>query len=175
MKRILTALVVAFLGLSIFAAANQAQAQTDDGRIFIGGVIYEDVDGDGKCFDGDGTALAGVPLELSQVNADEIFYQESNADGQYGADGLAWGSWLVTVKPPSGYVVTSDNPLNVYIHNTEAGIYDVNFCVSSSSAVTVVLPQSGGSSAMPSVLTAFAGLGLLLMFIGGLKLKRATI
>lgn len=173
MKRVVTVMVVAFLGLGLFAAANQAQAQTDDGRIFIGGVIHNDANGDGKC--SDETALAGVPLELSQVNADEIFYQQSNADGQYGADGLAWGSWLVTVKPPTGYVVTSDNPLNVYIHNTEEGIYDVNFCVSSSSAVTVVLPQSGGSSAMPAVLTAFAGLGLMLMFIGGLKLKRATI
>jgi hypothetical protein len=173
MKRVVTGMVVALLGLGLFAAANQAQAQTDDGRIFIGGVIHKDANGDGKC-SGE-MALAGVPLELSQVNADEIFYQQSNADGQYGADGLAWGSWLVTVKPPTGYIVTSDNPLNVYIHNTETGIYNVNFCVSSPGAVTVVLPESGGSSAMPSVLTALAGLGVMLALVGGLKLNKREI
>ncbi|MCP4427540.1 MAG: hypothetical protein GY803_23890 [Chloroflexi bacterium] len=169
MKRALPVVLFFVLVISLFGAANLAQAQSDDGRIFIRGAVYEDKNGDGKCFDTGEAPLADIPLELSQVNSEDVYHYRTDADGLYGGEGLAWGSWLATVKPPAGSVVTSDNPLNVYIHNTEAGVSGVVFCVSQSSQVTVLLPESGGSSPLPAALAALAVLGLLLIGFGWRK------
>jgi hypothetical protein len=172
MKRIITVLALLVLFVGLTAVTHQAQAQSDEGLVYISGLVYEDTNGDGRCLDTGESPLADMPIVLSPVNSDDTFYHRSGADGRYQADGLRWGSWEVTLAPSSGYVVTSDNPLNVFVHNTEAGKDSVNFCVSKSDAVTVLLPVSGSQSPMPLVLMAVAVLGFGFIVAGSVKISR---
>ncbi len=78
----------------------------------LGGQIYLDLNLDGTYQYGDEPPVGNVMVQISgPVNRTVM----ANSGGWWQTGGLPLGNYTVTVIPPTGYVVTSPNPLNTSI------------------------------------------------------------
>jgi hypothetical protein len=142
----------------------------DDGqsRGTIQGVVYEDVNGDGKCVDtgteGEGPA-ANVPVEFVSSDEETVITLTSGPDGRYALVAAGYSYWGVSARPGADWVVTSESPRYVPIYEDSLVATDVNFCVQAASAATVLLPASGGGGGAP-LTTFLAVIGLALLLTG---------
>ena len=174
-------------GLLVMLLANVAYAQgeprptptnvptlleerKDDGvdRGTIQGVVYQDVNGDGRCV---GTGIAGegpVPnINIEFVSSDEktVITLYSGPDGIYGLAAAGQSYWAVTAKPSADWIVTSSPTLYAPIFEDSQAQTDVNFCVmkaSGNARVRAVLPQAGRAASPALSVAAIAGLSLVL-------------
>lgn len=150
------------------APANTGNSQAN-GYIF--GAVYEDVNGDGQCI-GTGIAgedpLTGVNVEFSTEFDNTPIVLQSGSDGSFGLAGVGPANWSVSAKPDANWVVTSAKTLKAPVTEETPVVTNVNFCLAQSTAVTVILPESGGSRlAGQFLLWAFSmGAGLLLLGVG---------
>lgn len=81
------------------------------GSISISGVVYADLDGDGRK-NGDGTepGLSGVEIQLTSLAGDGLTRTTTTyGDGAYNFGDLKPGTYLVEETDPSGYVSTTRN------------------------------------------------------------------
>lgn len=170
MKKVLATFIVVLL-LGALVGALQAQ-QPGQPRGTIMGVVYEDVNGDGKCVN---TGVAGegpVPnVDVEFVSSDKatVLTMYSSADGAFGLYSAGYSYWQLTAKPSAAWVVTSPNPIYAPIDAENPAASGLFFCVRKASQARVVLPASGGVVASGGLLaTAVAGVTLLL---GGVVLE----
>lgn len=172
MKKVIwIGLVLAFLLLPLTGALH-AQQKTNGA---IQGVVYQDVNGDGRCV---GTGVAGegpvANVNVEFVSSDEktILTMYSSPDGAFGLFAAGFSYWKLTARPAAEWVVTSKNPIYAPIDADSPAITGLFFCVQKASKARVVLPQSGaGAGAGTLLATAVAGLALLAAG-GGLELRR---
>ena len=73
----------------------------------LGGVIFQDLNGDGTYQYG---VEPGIPNVNVQISGPVQRTAVSNANGWWQVGGIPLGSYQITVLPPSGYRVTSPNP-----------------------------------------------------------------
>jgi hypothetical protein len=153
-----------FIILVLALAFGVAQAQENRGT--IQGVVYQDVNGDGKCVDtgvvGEGP-VENVNVEFVSSDEDTIITLYTDIHGKYGLFAAGHSYWRVTAKPNADWVVTSVNPLYAPLDNDNRVVTGVNFCVRKANAVTygsaaVILPQSGAAHNNLTVIILFAGL-----------------
>lgn len=173
-KMMQVTLLLAFL---LLAAVGVVQAQDDDEdrRGTIQGLVYEDVNGDGRCVD---TGVAGEEpvegIDIEFVSSDEqtVITLYSGPDGIYGLYAAGHSYWAVTVKPSAEWVVTSERTIYVPIDNDNLVATGVNFCVQRGILAQVVLPASGAAARSQGLtLSALLGVGLVLV---GLALGRRS-
>ncbi len=163
MRKVLVILIVVLL-LGALVGSLQAQ-QPGQPRGTIMGVVYEDVNGDGKCVN---TGVAGegpVPnVDVEFVSSDKatVLTMFSSADGAFGLYSAGYSYWQLTARPTSAWVVTSPNPIYAPIDAEKPAASGLFFCVRKASQARVVLPASGGAVGSGGLLaTAVAGLTLL--------------
>ena len=150
-KKLYLGLILAIL-LSLVAGVAMAQ---EEARGSIRGTVYNDLNGDGKC--GSSTAeptVVGVPIEFVSSDGKTIVYLETGDDGTYGLVAAGLGTWSVSAKPSTDWVVTSANPLSVFLGTDQRLVLGVDFCIAKVGTIITVLPKSGGEIA-PALLTAF--------------------
>lgn len=169
MKKVLSTTLFIILVLAL--AFGVAQAQENRGT--IQGVVYQDVNGDGKCVD---TGVAGEgPVEnvnVEFVSSDEktIITLYTDIYGKYGLFAAGQSYWRVTAKPNADWVVTSKNPLFAPLDDDNRAVTGVNFCVQKANAVNaviigsaaVILPQSGAAHSNLTTIALFTGLAFTL-------------
>lgn len=136
----------------------------------IRGMVYADVNGDGKCV-GTGvageTAVAGVTIQFTSSDEKTIITHTTAENGAYELAGAGESYWRVTAQPPAEWIVTSENPLYAPIYPNTLLAADVNFCVQKGTAVYPLIPTlaftpaagdyvlpEAGASANPAVPTA---------------------
>jgi hypothetical protein len=130
--------------------------------------------------------VQGVPISISSPGGQNDIVLESGDDGTYGMVAAGLGTWTVGIEQASGWVVTSNNNIQVYLSTDQPGVQGVDFCVVRAGTATppvstatptstpvpgttppaVVLPESGGPIA-PLLLAALAtGAGFILAGLG---------
>lgn len=127
----------------------------------IRGTVYNDENADGSC--SDDPVMAGVPIKFVNDRGDTSVYLQSGQNGTYGLVAAGLGQWTVTAEPGAGLIVTSQNPVQVFIdvHNPLA--LNVNFCVSANVPVPDIDPGGGPSGprpVKPTVILPTAGAGI---------------
>ncbi|MBK7917527.1 MAG: hypothetical protein IPJ94_14970 [Chloroflexi bacterium] len=147
----------------------------------IRGMVYADVNNDGKCV-GTGltgeTPVTGVTIQFVSSDEKTVITHTSAENGAYELAAAGESYWRVTAQPAAGWVVTSQNPLYAPIYPETPLAMDVNFCVQKVTAVSlpitlpansgsaVLLPESGAPANTGSLWLAFLGLGFILLGIG---------
>jgi hypothetical protein len=138
----------------------------------IQGLVYEDVNGDGRCINtgiaGEGP-VAGIPIEFVSSDEETVITLTSGPEGIYGLFAAGQSYWAVTAKPGPEWIVTSQATLYAPIFEDSQAQTDVNFCVQKTTAqgqarVVAILPAAGSPSS-PGLVVA-AGAGLLLILTG---------
>ncbi len=173
MKRFLSTTLFIILVLAFTIGVVQAQ----DSRGTIQGVVYQDVNGDGKCLDtgveGEGP-VENIDVEFVSSDEKTIITLYTDIYGKYGLYAAGHSYWRVTAKPNADWVVTSENPLYGPIDNDNLVVTDVNFCVQKAGTVftggtaAIILPVSGASHNNFTTIALFTG---LLLILAGLALK----
>ncbi len=163
--------------LVLLLVAGAVYAQDDPGGS-IRGTVYDDQNADGKCVGTGEPALSGVTVKFVTADAKNVIYLESGDDGTYGLVAAGLGTWTVTAEPSSGRVVTSNNPISVFLSAEERLVLNVDFCIAgagttppTSTPPATVLPESGGTVA-PILLAALAAGGSLVAVGAGLEIRR---
>jgi hypothetical protein len=142
----------------------------DEVRGTIQGLVYADVNGDGRCV---GTGIAGevpVPnINIEFVSSDEktVITLYTGPDGIYGLAAAGQSYWAVTAKPDPEWIVTSEPTLYAPIFADSRAQTGINFCVQKTvgnARVNAILPQAGQSAS--SGLTSAAATGFLLVLTG---------
>jgi hypothetical protein len=159
--------------------------QSSDPRGSIRGTVYEDLNADGRCVGTGEPALAGVTIQFVSNDGNATVYLYSGDNGTYGLVAAGLGTWTVTAQPPAGHVVTSKNPLQVFLGPEEDQqlVLGVDFCVYKGTTIVVppifippgvvappvFLPESGArvAPAVGGIMLLGAGL-----FVFGLALER---
>ena len=138
----------------------------------IQGLVYQDVNGDGRCINtgiaGEGP-VEGIPIEFVSSDEKTILTLYTGPEGIYGLYAAGQSYWAVTAKPGAEWIVTSQATLYAPIFEDSQAQTDVNFCVGKTTGqgqarVVAILPTAG-SPASPG-LTVAAGVGLLLLLTG---------
>ena len=139
----------------------------------IQGLVYQDVNGDGRCLNtgiaGEGP-VEGIPIEFVSSDEETVITLYSGPEGIYGLYAAGQSYWAVTAKPSAEWIVTSQATLYAPIFEDSQAQTDINFCVQKTSGqqgrarVVAVLPEAGSPSS-PGLI-AMAGAGLLLMLTG---------
>ncbi|MFO7536585.1 MAG: hypothetical protein R6X32_00835 [Chloroflexota bacterium] len=152
--------------------AEQVQAQSDNVALgTIQGVVYEDIDGDGRCVDtgvtGEGP-VENVDIEFVSSDRKTIITLYSGPGGIFGLFAAGHSYWEVHARPGPEWVVTSENPRYAPIDGNNLVQTGVNFCVRKADQVQVVLPAAGQANMgwLTAVATligfGFIGSGLVL-------------
>jgi hypothetical protein len=143
---------------------------TGEQRGTIQGVVYQDVNGDGRCVN-TGIAgeepVAGVNIEFVSSDGATVITLQSGPDGKYGLAAAGFSYWGVTAKPGPEWSVTSEATIFAPIFDDTPVQTGVNFCIGKlgvgSARVVAVLPEAGASASPILPIVAGAGLGLLLL------------
>ena len=147
---------------------NPNASPEDNSRGTIQGVVYQDVNGDGRCV---GTGIPGegpVPnVDIEFVSSDEktVITLYSGPDGIYGLFAAGHSYWAVTAKPGPEWIVTSQQTLYAPIFEDSRVQTDINFCVMKTTGyarVRAILPEAGRAASPGLTITALAGLTLVL-------------
>jgi hypothetical protein len=171
MKRKL--LMTLALVLSLLLTLGIVQAQDDDEgqkRGTIQGLVYQDVNGDGRCVDtgvaGEGP-VEGVNVEFVSSDKQTVITLHSGPGGIYGLFAAGQSYWAVTAKPSAEWIVTSPKTLYAPISDDNRVATGVNFCVQKANTAIIVLPVSGAAASSNwTALAALAGLGLVALGLG---------
>ena len=143
---------------------------TGEQRGTIQGVVYQDVNGDGRCVN---TGIAGeepvegVNIEFVSSDGETVITLQSGPDGKYGLAAAGFSYWGVTAKPGPEWSVTSEATIFAPIFDDTPVQTGVNFCVGKlgvgSARVVAVLPEAGAPASPVLPMAAGIGLGLLLL------------
>ena len=140
----------------------------------IQGMVYEDLDGDGQCFQtgeaGEGP-LANINMEFVSSDEKTVINLQTDENGVYGLAAAGYSYWAVSPQPDASWVVASEETLYVPIFADSLAATDVNFCLLKASSAQVLLPESG-SSFPAAILTGSLAIGLMLL-LAGMGLIRA--
>lgn len=178
--------LILVLFLSLVAGSAYAQSGS------IRGTVYQDTNVDGVCVGTGEPTVQGVPVNIVSPDGQNNIVLESGNDGTYGMVAAGLGTWTVGIEQASGWVVTSNNNVQVYLSAEQPGVQGLDFCVVRAGTATppastatptttppptstpspgatppaVVLPDSGAPIA-PILLAALAtGSGLILAGLG---------
>lgn len=166
--------------LSLVAGSAYAQSGS------IRGTVYEDTNADGMCVGTGEPTVQGVPIDILSPGGQNDLVLESGEDGTYGMVAAGLGTWTVGIDQASGWVVTSNNYIEIFLNEEQPGVEGVDFCVVRPGTATpqantptptstplpgttppaVVLPETGAPAA-PLLLAALAvGAGFILAGLG---------
>lgn len=133
----------------------------------IQGMVYEDVTGDGRCFntgvEGEGP-VEGIPVEFVSSDEQTIITLTSGPDGQFGLFAAGASYWTIHARPGADWIVTSETPLYAPIFEDNLSVTGINFCIRQTTTAVVILPASGAAQPFPVAWPAL--LGLLLVGLG---------
>jgi hypothetical protein len=177
MSRTVRAILLSIILLALIVGAVQAyqgEPEPEPGKSGTGdrgsirGTVYEDKNADGKCVGTGEPALPGVTIEFVSTDGETVVYLGSGDDGTYGLVAAGLGTWTVTAKPPEGWAVTSQNPIEAFLVTDQNLILGVDFCVvkGTGTAGVVVLPESGAVLSPALVGALIAGSSLVIAGAG---------
>ena len=164
--------------VSLLLALTVGVLHAQDDHGFIQGRIYKDVNGDGRCVD---TGVPGeepipnVNVQFTNSDRDLVITHYSGPEGIFGLVRAGFSYWEVTVLPPPGWFVTSQQTIYVPVYEDTLSHDNVNFCLSQGTVgqarVVALLPQSGAGA--NSGLTIAAVFGFILLVSGiGIEIRR---
>lgn len=167
-KKIVMLVIIALL-LTLAVGAVSAQASNGS----IRGTVYQDLNGDGLCVDTGEPTLAGTPIKFVSNDGKTTLYLQSGENGTYGLVAAGYGTWTVAAEPNNEWVVTSLNPIQVFLGSEQLLVLGVDFCLAKVGTVPpqVVLPESGAAIAPVLLAAMTAGAGLAVTGIG-LEIRR---
>lgn len=153
MKRVVPSV---FIGIALFllVVGFVFAAQDKEQRGTIRGTVYADVDGDGRCENGQ--PLANIPILFVSLDSRNRVSLYTGSNGTYGLVAAGQGAWQVTAQPRSSQgTVTSANPVQVTVKADTPGlaVTGVDFCVQTSGST------SAGSAASAAAIDAGAASG----------------
>jgi LysM repeat protein len=119
---------------------SNGKTSEDKVRGSIRGTVYEDQNGDGKCANTGEPGLPGVTLEL--INGGNSISVISGDDGTYAPVAMGLGTWTVTVKPPSGWHVTSAHERPASLSSDQLLALGVDFCLAKDAAALPPAPPA---------------------------------
>lgn len=154
-RAVFLTLLLAISGTAVVLAQGEVRGS-------IRGTVREDKNGDGVCT-GE-PAKPGIPIEFISNDGETTVFLQSGDDGTYGLVAAGLGTWKVSARPPSDYVVTSAPTREAFLGENQRLVLGIDFCVRKATAGPVVLPQAGGAST--PVVTWLALTGALLMLAG---------
>lgn len=152
-------------------------AQTTGGAIL--GTVYNDLDANGVCVGTGEPGLPGMVVEFANTEAAIQTALQTNENGSYGYTAAGFGTWNVTVKPPSGWRSTAQQTRQVTLTSTQPVAAGLDFCItqgttsggsggdgSSGSGGAVTLPESGAPISQSLLITMVIGIALLAVGAG---------
>ncbi len=163
--------LLALLVLALVAPIAVANAQGSNGS--IRGTVYNDLNEDGFCVGTGEPGQPGVPVEFVNQAGGFTIPLMTGQDGSFGVVAIALGTWQVTVKPPSGWRVTSLQTINVTLTDTQPVAGGVDFCIAEGTGTDggtsggtggTTLPESG-AAVSPSLLIAGV-IGAMMLVVG---------
>jgi hypothetical protein len=135
----------------------------------IQGMVYEDVTGDGRCFntgvEGEGP-VEGIPVEFVSSDEQTIITLTSGPDGQFGLFAAGASYWTIHARPGANWIVTSETPLYAPIFADNLSVTGIDFCIRQATTAVVILPASGAAQPFPVAWLALAGLLLVGLGLG---------
>jgi len=158
------------------------QPQSNSGAVelhgSIRGMVYEDVNGDGRCVNTNTPGenpVANIPIEFVSSDEQTVINLTSGADGGYGLFAAGLSYWAVSARPSAESIVTSDETLYAPVYEGSLAVTDVNFCVQKASTARVLLPASGGTGASTTFFV-FLLAGFLLILVGiGFEMRQRNL
>jgi hypothetical protein len=168
LKKVVLLIVVSLL---LLLAVGVVSAQESNGS--IRGTVYEDLNADGKCVDTGEPVLVGTPIKFVSNDGKTTLYLQSGDNGTYGLVAAGYGTWTVGADPNNEWVVTSPNPVEVFLGSEQLLVLGVDFCVAKVGTVPpqTVLPESGAAIA-PILLAAITVGGGMIVTGIGLEVRR---
>jgi hypothetical protein len=168
MRKRISLLVIVMALVLLLVPVLAANAQ-DNNIGSILGVVYNDLNADGYCVGSGEPGQQGVPIEFVYTASGTAVPLLTGVDGSFGIVAITLGTWQVTVKPPLGWRVTSQESKTVTLTETTPQAQGVDFCITQAPASgggtnPPVLPESGADVA-PSLLIA-AAIGVMLLAAG---------
>jgi len=162
-------LLVIMIALVLLVTPVLAVGAQDNNIGSIRGIVYNDLNADGFCVGTGEPGQSGVPVEFVYLASGTTVPLITGVDGSYGIVSITLGAWQVTVKPPTGWRVTSQATRQVALTSTTPQVNNVDFCITQAPASgggtsPPVLPESGADVA-PSLQIA-AAIGALLLAAG---------
>ena len=122
------------------ATATASPSPTSKPVRAIGGVVWEDVDADGKPEAGE-PPLPGAVVRLLNGQGAEVGQRTTPADGIYLFNDLPAGQYSVTAQMPAGYQLTT--PATAVVYLTGYGTVPVDF---GALLVATLTPTPGGQA-----------------------------
>lgn len=159
----ITVALVALLAMGIAPVAAQSEGQ-------IGGIVYEDKNGNGIREEGE------EGLDDVEVQFDSGGWSTTLSTSDSGAFSLAANpaTWTVTVKPPTGYTSPRES-VEVFIQNPGDAVTNIEFGLVPTTEGGEVLPASGGAISEGAMIGGLVGIlviGIALVIVGQVRSKR---
>jgi hypothetical protein len=135
------------VGGALASFVSQAGSTTANGTSSLGGVVFNDANGDGILDDREST-FTGVTVFIDLAGTGVYTTGDpkttTSSTGSYSFTGLLAGQYTVIEQPPTGFVVTSPSTgSNVVTLTTGQPVTGVNFA---NQLKTAVVSSTGGSS-----------------------------
>ncbi len=104
----------------------------------LSGGVYNDLDGDGICFEEDDPGEAGITLELIDPEDGEAIRLTTDSEGLFTQADAAQGDWEVTVVPGTGWRITSQQTRQVFLsEDEELDVEEIVFCITRETAGSI--------------------------------------
>ena len=174
-------IILAVIALMLLITGTAvAFAQSSGGAIL--GTVYNDLNADGVCVGTGEPGLPSIVVEFNNVEASILTALQTNENGSYGYTAAGFGTWNITVKPPTGWRSSAQQTRQVVLTSTQPVAAGVDFCITQDSGSStpappatavpggsggaVTLPESGAPIAPALLIAAVIGIGLLVIGAG---------
>ena len=175
-------IILAVIALMLLITGTAvAFAQSSGGAIL--GTVYNDLNADGVCVGTGEPGLPSIVVEFNNVEASILTALQTNENGSYGYTAAGFGTWNITVKPPTGWRSSAQQTRQVVLTSTQPVAAGVDFCITQDSGSgtpaappatavpggsggAVTLPESGAPIAPALLIAAVIGIGLLVIGAG---------
>lgn len=162
---------ISIVVLLLVAATSVVYGQATSGT--IRGTVYHDQNSDGVCVGTAEPGLAGVPITFVSDDGSTLSLL-SGTDGSYGLVAVGFGRWRVSAAPGTGFIVTSQQTIEVSVSAEQPVAEGVDFCVTQGTTPTggggTVLPESG--AAISPTLAVVGVFGVLFLALGSYLVHR---
>ena len=160
MRRKIFLSLLAVLLLTLVATISLVSAQSTGA---IRGTVYNDLDANGVCVGTGEPGQSGIPIDFVIPDGSTTLVLTSGDDGTYGLVAAGYGTWQVTVKPGTGWLVTSEQTRQVTIGTNNPEANNIDFCVVQVTEGT----ETNGAATLPAS-GAFISPTLLIVGLAGL-------
>ncbi len=147
--------------LVLLATSTAVVLAQDAGGTLLGSV-FNDQDANGQCVGTGERGMQGVVVTFSNTQAAIQTAMATNQEGSFGYSSAGYGTWNVTIQPPDGWYVSSQDTRQTALTSTQPVVTGLDFCVaqgtnpavgSGTTKASLIAPLSSKTAASGSAMT----------------------